>query len=73
MKNLWDVTTPSGGPLGLATVPKKLRHKGVKRLIEQALGAQGIRTKLEDGKRDILFRLTMGSENTLRPDANWEA
>ena len=51
MRNLWDVTTPTGGPRGLISIPKKLQHSGVKRLIERALRAQGIRTKLEEGKK----------------------
>lgn len=40
MRNLWDVTTPSGGPRGLASVPKKLQHTGVKSLIERALSSR---------------------------------
>jgi integrase len=55
MRNLWDVTTPSGGPRGLVTIPKKLKHTGVKSLIERALRAQGIRTKLENGKKRYPF------------------
>ena len=51
MRNLWDSTTPTGGPRGLISIPKKLQHSGVKRLIERALRAQGIRTKLEEGKK----------------------
>jgi len=35
VRNLWDVTTPSGGPRGLVTVPKKLKDTGVKSLIER--------------------------------------
>ncbi len=60
MRNLWDVTTPSGGPRGLATVPKKLKHTGVKSLIERALRAQGIRTKMEDGKKRHPFQTDHG-------------
>ncbi len=36
MRNLWDVTTPTGGPRGLISIPKKLQHAGVKSLIERA-------------------------------------
>lgn len=46
MRNLWDVTTPRGK--GIVTVPKRLQHTGLKRLIERALWAQGIRKKLAD-------------------------
>ena len=45
MRNLWDVTTPAGK--GLATIPVKLKPSGIKRLMERALWAQGIRTKLK--------------------------
>ncbi len=55
MRNLWDVTTPTGGPRGLISIPKKLKHTGVKSLIERALRAQGIRTKLEENKKRYPF------------------
>jgi integrase len=55
MRNLWDVTTPTGGPRGLISFPKKLKHMGVKSLIERALRAQGIRTKLKEGKKRYDF------------------
>jgi len=44
MRNLWNVTTPTGK--GLATIPVKLKPSGIKRLMGRALWAQGIRTKL---------------------------
>jgi len=34
MRNFWDVITPSGGPRGLISVPKKLKSSGIKSLIE---------------------------------------
>ncbi len=49
MRDLWDTGFPSGG--GFATVPKKLKSSGVKRLMERALWAQGLRKKLTPGKR----------------------
>ncbi len=49
MRDLWDTGFPSGG--GFATAPKKLKASGVKRLMERALWAQGIRKKLPTGKR----------------------
>ncbi len=70
LRNLWDSTTPSGGPRGLVTVPKILKHTGVKSLMERALRAQGIRTKLEEGKKGILSKLIMVLENGSRPDAS---
>ena len=45
MSNLWDVITPRGK--GVVTIPKRLQHTGLKRLIEMALWAQGIRHKEE--------------------------
>jgi hypothetical protein len=49
MRNLWDVTTPRGK--GVVTIPKKLKSSGIKRLMERALWAQGIRKNLPQGKR----------------------
>jgi len=49
------VTTPSGGARGIVTVPKKLKDTRVKSLMERALRAQGIRTKLEEGKMRYEF------------------
>ena len=60
LRNLWDVTTPSGGPRGLVSVPKKLKHTGVKSLIERALRSQGIRTQLEEGKKRYPFQTDHG-------------
>jgi integrase len=60
VRNLWDVTTPSGGPRGIVTVPKKLKDTGVKSLMERALRAQGIRTKLENGKKRYEFATDHG-------------
>jgi integrase len=60
LRNLWDVTTPSGGPRGLVSVPKKLKDTGVKSLIERALRAQGLRTKLEEGKKRYEFATDHG-------------
>jgi integrase len=60
VRNLWDVTTPSGGARGIVTVPKKLKDTGVKSLMERALRAQGIRTKLESGKKRYEFSTDHG-------------
>jgi integrase len=60
LRNLWDATTPSGGPRGLVTVPKILKHTGVKSLMERALRAQGIRTQLEEGKKRYPFQTDHG-------------
>jgi integrase len=58
MRNLWDVTTPKGK--GVITIPKRLKSTGIKRLIERALWAQGIRLKLEEGKRRHEFQADHG-------------
>ena len=58
MRNLWDVTTPTGK--GLATIPVKLKPSGIKRLMERALWAQGIRTKLNEGKKRHEFQVDHG-------------
>jgi hypothetical protein len=49
MRNLWDTRVAQGR--GLVTVPKKLTSLGVKRLMERAIWAQGLRKKLEPGKK----------------------
>lgn len=49
MRDLWDTRVAHGR--GLASVPKKLSSLGVKRLMERAIWAQGIRKKLEPGKK----------------------
>jgi hypothetical protein len=58
MRNLWDVTMPKGK--GIVTIPKKLKSTGVKRLIENALWAQRIRIKLEEGKKRHEFQADHG-------------
>ncbi|MGZ5486668.1 MAG: hypothetical protein ACXWFB_12290 [Nitrososphaeraceae archaeon] len=58
MRNLWDVTTPTGK--GLATIPVKLKSSGIKRLMERALWGQGIRTKLNEGKKRHEFQVDHG-------------
>jgi integrase len=49
MRQLWDVL--HGGPGGTAVTPKKLAPDGVKQLVESAIKTQGVRGKLEPGKR----------------------
>jgi integrase len=58
MRNLRDVTTPRGK--GVVTIPKKLKSSGVKRLIERALWAQGLRNKLPSGRRRHEFQADHG-------------
>lgn len=54
MRNLWDTRVAQGR--GLVTKPKKLSALGVKRLVERAIWAQGLRTKLEPGKKRHPFQ-----------------
>ena len=58
MRNLWDVTTPTGK--GLATIPVKLKPSGIKRLMERALWGQEVRTKLNEGKKRHEFQVDHG-------------
>jgi integrase len=58
MRDLWDVSKPNGK--GLITIPKKLKSTGIKRLVERALYAQGIRQKLPPHKRRHDFQADHG-------------
>jgi hypothetical protein len=52
MRDIWQTSNMKyGAKFGLATNPKKLKSSGIKRLIEQALWEQGIRTKLKQGTK----------------------
>jgi FtsZ-binding cell division protein ZapB len=52
MRDIWQTSNMKyGAKFGLATNPKKFKSTGIKRLIEQGLWEQGIRTKLELGKK----------------------
>ena len=57
MRDLWDIEKNARG---LVTIPKKLSSAGVKRLIERALKAQGIRKKLPQGQRRHEFQTNHG-------------
>ena len=46
---MWDTRVAQGR--GLVTKPKKLASLGIKRLMERAIWAQGLRKKLEPGKK----------------------
>jgi len=58
MRNIWD--TKRGYMKGLITAPQKLQSAGVKRLMEDALWTQGLRSKLESGKRRHEFQTDHG-------------
>ncbi len=57
MRDLWDIEKNARG---LVTIPKKLSSAGVKRLIERALKAQGIRKTLPQGQRRHEFQTNHG-------------
>jgi hypothetical protein len=50
MRDLWDTGGSKEGN-GFVTKPKKMASSGIKRLIERAIWAQGLRKKLENGKK----------------------
>lgn len=54
MRDLWDTQINTG--TGLITRLKKLEPTGIKRLIERAIWAQGLRKKLENGKKRHPFQ-----------------
>jgi integrase len=57
LRDEFDVTEASKG---IATVPKQLKSSGIKRLIERALWAQGIRKPLEKGRKRHEFQTDHG-------------
>ena len=72
MRDLWNTDKYSRG---LVSVPKKLRSLGIKRLVERALYAQKIRSKLPEGQRRHEFQADHGfrkffkthAEQSMRP------
>jgi hypothetical protein len=57
LRDEFDTTKSSKG---IATIPKQLKSAGLKRLIERALYAQGIRKPLEKGKKRHEFQADHG-------------
>ena len=64
MRNLWEVASPNYpaelANRGLASIPQKLHSSGIKRLMERSQWAQGIRKKLEKGKKRHEFQADHG-------------
>jgi hypothetical protein len=58
LRNVWN--TIMGFKRGLAAEPKKLKSSGVKRLMEDALWTQRLRSNLEPGKRRHEFQTDHG-------------
>ncbi|MDN5847265.1 MAG: hypothetical protein L0H53_13445 [Candidatus Nitrosocosmicus sp.] len=50
MRDLWNTDSKKSGN-GLASRPKQLASSGIKRLMERAIWAQGLRQKLENGRK----------------------
>ena len=71
MRDLWDTRVAQGR--GLVTKPKKLSSLGVKRLMERAIWAQGLRKKLEPGKRGIPIRPIILCANGLKQGVRLQA
>jgi hypothetical protein len=58
LRKMWN--TKQGFKRGFVDSPKKLKSTGVKRLMEDALWIQGLRKKLEDGRRRHEFQADHG-------------
>ena len=76
MRDIWQTTNIDyGAKLGLATCPKKLKHSGIKRLLERALWEQGIRNPLQNGAKRHEWKAAHGfrkfyksrAEQVMRP------
>ncbi len=58
MRNIWNAK--KGYTREMVSLPVKLQSEGVKRLVEDALWSQGLRKKLEPGKRRHEFQTDHG-------------
>jgi Phage integrase family len=56
VRDLWNFSVRGSRVCGFATHPNKLSIKAIKPLINRALWAQGLRTKLPEGKRRHEFQ-----------------
>jgi hypothetical protein len=62
MRDLWNtrVSSRRRGAAGIANMPVRLKSSGLKRLMEDALWSQGLRKRLEPGKRRHEFQADHG-------------
>ena len=60
VRDLWNFSIRGSRVCGFATHPNKLSIKAIKSLINRALWAQGLRTKLPEGKRRHEFQEAHG-------------
>jgi hypothetical protein len=73
MRQVWDSRVAKGR--GIISLPRKLKHTGIKAIIDSALWTQGLRTKLPEGKKRHEFQLDHGfrkffkthAEQVMRP------
>jgi integrase len=56
MRDLWDTQDIQGKGKGLVSKPNKLASIGIKKLVNRAIWAQGLRKKLENGKKRHPFQ-----------------
>jgi hypothetical protein len=72
MRDLWNATKlPKKEEKGKINKPIKLQSIGVKRLVERALWAQGVRTMLESDKKRHEFQTDHGFCKWLKHSAKW--
>jgi hypothetical protein len=74
MRDLWDTEAAirkNTGTTGVVKMPKKLSSVGVKRVIERALWAQGLRKDLEEGKKRHEFATCHALRKSSRQGASW--
>jgi integrase len=60
LRNIWDRNRSRKNKLTVVTLPRKLHNLGVKRIMETALWTQGLRHKLELGKKRHEFQTDHG-------------
>ncbi|HET9807892.1 MAG TPA: tyrosine-type recombinase/integrase [Nitrososphaeraceae archaeon] len=60
VRDIWNLSVRGSRVCGFATHPNKLSIKAIKSLINRALWAQGLRTKLPEGKRRHEFQEAHG-------------
>ena len=72
MRDLWNATKlPKKEEKGKINEPIKLQSIGVKRLVERALWAQGVRTVLERGKKRHEYQTDHGFRSGIKRSAKW--
>ena len=70
MRNIWDRNKGSKRKPGIITKPIQLQSQGIKRIMETALWTQGLRRKLDPGKKRHEFSGRPWTEEILQ-DEMW--